>query len=96
MVVRSARTGRTRRYRIVSTSTTIQGLLAAAQAGLAVTTTLADDRLPVGLRPVRDDEGLPQLPECRYLMLTAREPRQPATDMLAAQLRDVLSGNADR
>jgi DNA-binding transcriptional LysR family regulator len=83
-----------RRYRIVSTSTTVQALLAAAQAGLAVTHTLADDSLLEGLRPVRDDEGLPRLPECRYLMLKAREPRQPATDILAAQLRDIFSENA--
>jgi len=95
MVVRALEQGG-RRYRVVSTSATMQGLLAAAQAGLAVTNTLADDRLPVGLRPVRDDEGLPRLPECRYLMLKAREPRQPATDMLAAQLHDVLSGDGDR
>ena len=63
-----ARTGG-RRYRIVSTSATTQGKMAAAQAGLAVTNTLADDRLPEGLRIVRADEGLPELPECRYLML---------------------------
>lgn len=85
-----------RRYRIVSTSTTMQGLLAAAQAGLAVTNALADDHLPEGLRPVRNDEGLPQLPECRYLMLKAREPRQPATDILAAQMRDVFSENVNQ
>ena len=85
-----------RRYRIVSTSSTVQALLAAAQAGLAVTHTLADDRLLEGLRPVREDEGLPQLPECRYLMLKAREPRQPATDILAAQMRDVFSENANQ
>jgi len=29
-------------------------------------------------------------------MLKAREPRQPATDMLAALVCDVFSGNADR
>ena len=84
-----------RRYRIVSSSTTFHGLLAAAQAGLAVTTTLADDRLLDGLRPVRDGEGMPRLPEGRYLMLKAREPRQPATDILAAQMRDVFSENAN-
>jgi len=50
---------------------------------------------PVGLRPVGDEEGLPELPECRYFMLKAREPRQPATDMLVAQLRDVFRENAD-
>ena len=85
-----------RRYRIVSTSSTMQGLLAAAQAGLGVTNTLAEDPLPEGLRPVRDDEGMPQLPECHYLMLKAQEPRQPGTDMLAAQVRDVFSENADQ
>jgi len=74
----------------------MQGLLAAAQAGLGVTNTLAEDPLPEGLRPVRDDEGMPQLPECHYLMLKAQEPRQPATDMLAAQVRDVFSENADQ
>jgi len=84
-----------RRYRIVSTSSTVQALLAAAQAGLAVTHTLADDRLLEGLRPVRDDEGLPRLPECRYLMLKTREPSQPATDVLAAQMHDVFSENAN-
>ncbi|MFD1984104.1 LysR substrate-binding domain-containing protein [Mesorhizobium newzealandense] len=84
-----------RGYRVVSTSATTQGMMAAAQAGLAVTNTLADDRLPEGLRIVRADEGLPALPECRYLMLKAREPRQPATDMLAAQVHDVFGGIAN-
>ena len=79
-----------RSYRIVSTSATMQGMMAAAQAGLAVTNTLADDALPEGLRHVRADEGLPELPECRYLMLRAREPRQPATDMLAAQVHEAF------
>jgi DNA-binding transcriptional LysR family regulator len=89
MVVRALEQG-ARRYRIVATSTSIQGLLAAAQAGLAVTNSFCEDGLPAGLRPVRDDEGLPQLPKCRYLMLKARDPRQPATDMLAALISDVF------
>jgi DNA-binding transcriptional LysR family regulator len=83
-----------RNYRIVSTSTTTQAQMAAAQAGLAVTNTLADDPLPAGVRMVRSDEGLPELPQCRYLMLKAREPRQPATDMLAAQVYEVFGGEA--
>jgi DNA-binding transcriptional LysR family regulator len=85
-----------RRYRTVSTSTTMQGLLAAAQAGLAVTNAFADDRLLEGLRTVREDEGMPALPECRYLMLKAREPRQPATDMLASQVHEVFGGASDQ
>ena len=44
---------------------------------------------------MRADEGLPELPECRYLMLIAREPRQPATDMLAAQVSEVFGGTAE-
>jgi DNA-binding transcriptional LysR family regulator len=84
-----------RRYRIVSSSPTTQGMMAAAQAGLAVTNALADDQLPEGVRAVRADEGLPALPECRYLMLKARAPRQPATDMLAAQVLDVFGARAE-
>ena len=44
---------------------------------------------------MRADEGLPELPECRYLMLKARDPRQPATDMLAAQVNEVFGGDAE-
>jgi DNA-binding transcriptional LysR family regulator len=51
-----------RRYRVVSTSATTQGQMAAAQAGLAVTNTLADDALPEGLRQVRADEGCRSYP----------------------------------
>lgn len=79
-----------RGYRIVSTSATTQGQMAAAQAGLAVTSALAGDHLLEGLRVVRDDEGLPQLPVCHYLMLKGRDPRQPLTDILAAQVQDVF------
>jgi DNA-binding transcriptional LysR family regulator len=79
-----------RSYRIVSTSATTAGQLAATHAGLAVTSALADIPLQEGLRIVRPDEGLPDLPECRYLMLKAREPRQPMTDILADQVRDVF------
>jgi hypothetical protein len=42
--------------------------------------------LPSGLRPVRPDEGLPDLPESSALLLKAREPRQPLTDALAAHI----------
>jgi DNA-binding transcriptional LysR family regulator len=94
MVVKALeQTGRA--YRIVSVSPTTQGQMASAQAGLAVATTLADDALPEGLRHVRADEQLPDLPECRYLMLKASEPRQPVTDMLAEQVREVF-GSAGR
>jgi DNA-binding transcriptional LysR family regulator len=80
-----------RSYRIVSTSSTTQALLAPVQAGLAVTSTPGDYALPQGLRTVRADEGLPKLPESRYFMLKGRNPRQPITDVLAVQVQDVFS-----
>ena len=43
---------------------------------------------------VRADEGLPELPETSFLMLKAREPRQPMTDMLAAQIQEVFGMEA--
>ena len=89
MVIRALTQGG-RKYRVVSTSATTRGLMAAAQAGLAVTCALAAERLPEGLRIVRPDEGLPDLPDCLYLMLKARTPRQPLTDMLAAQVHEVF------
>jgi DNA-binding transcriptional LysR family regulator len=94
MVMRALEQGG-RAYRIVSTSGTMQAQMAAVQAGLAVTSTLADDPIPAGLRAVRVDEGLPDLPEVRYLMLKARDPRQPATDMLAVQVQEVFGRSAD-
>ncbi len=80
-----------RRYRIVSTSATTAGQMATAQARLAVISVLADDRLLDDLRIVGDDEGLPELPDCRYLMLKGRNPRQPLTDILSTQVLDVFA-----
>ena len=79
-----------RPYRIVSTSGSTAGQLATAQAGLAVVASLATNGLPSGLRPVRADEGLPELPMTRFLMMKAQTPRQPMTDLLAAQILDVF------
>jgi hypothetical protein len=56
---------------------------------------MTDEALPQGLRVVGEDEGLPALPESRYLMLKAREPRQPVTDLLLAQVHDVFGSAAD-
>ena len=78
-------------HRIASTSGTTSGQLALARGGLAVVATLKSLDLPEGLRHVRGDEGLPELPEVALLMLKAREPRQPATDLLADCIRKVVS-----
>ena len=82
-----------RSFRIVSTSGSTPGQLAAAQAGLAVAASVALN-LPMGLRIVGGDEGLPELPELGFLMLKGRDARQPMTDLLAAQIREV-TGQVD-
>ena len=84
-----------RNYRLVSTSLTTAGQLAAVLAGLAVIASMATSGLPEDLRPVRAGEGLPELPGTSFLMLKAREPRQPMTDLLAAQIHEVFGSHAD-
>jgi hypothetical protein len=59
-------------------------------AGLAVTVSPVA-WLPEGLRPMRPDEGLPELPETAILLLKGREPRQPVTDVLAAHIKETFS-----
>ena len=84
-----------RRYKIVATAGTVWSLHDAVAAGLAVTAMPANS-LPQGLRPVRPDEGLPALPEVTLLMLKASEPRQPLTDILAAQIVDAIGAKSHR
>ena len=74
-----------RPHRIVSMSSTMSGQQTAVLAGLAVMVSTLQG-LPAGLRALRADEGLPELPETRALLLKARAPRQPVTDLLAAHL----------
>jgi DNA-binding transcriptional LysR family regulator len=78
------RTGR--RYRIAYTSASQIGTHAPVVAGLAVTVSTLS-WLPEGARPVRPEEGLPDLAEFGILMLKARLPRQPMTDALEAHIR---------
>lgn len=79
-----------RAYRIVNSASTTAGQFAAVSAGLAVASSMATWALPPGLRVVREDEGLPPLPDASYLVLKAKDPRQPMTDMLIAQIHDVF------
>ncbi len=79
-----------KKFRIVNSASTTTGQFAAVSAGLAVAASMAVWSLPPGLRAVREDEGLPGLPDASYMMLKAREPRQPMTDMLAAQIGEVF------
>jgi DNA-binding transcriptional LysR family regulator len=84
-----------RRYRIAYVSGSQAGTHAPVLAGLAVTVSTLSF-LPQGLRLVRPEEGLPELPDFRILMLKARQPRQPVTDVLAAYIADTFQREAER
>ena len=82
--------GAGRRCRIAYTSSTLAGTHAPVLAGLAVTVS-AVTFLPAGLRVLPNSESLPPLPDTSVLMLVARQPRQPVTDMLAGHLAGVFA-----
>ena len=75
------------RYRIAYLSGTQIGTHAPVLAGLAVTVS-ALTVLPEGVRAMRADEGLPNLPEFGIVMLKGRAAAQPVTDALAAHIED--------
>ncbi len=79
-----------RRYRVAYTSATLAGTHAPVLAGLAVTVSPLTF-VPPGLRALPAGEILPLLPETAILMLVARSPRQPVTDMLAGHLAGVFA-----
>jgi len=74
-----------RRYRLAYSSGSQVGTHAPVLAGLAVTVSTLT-WLPEGLRPLRADEGLPPLPQFGIMLLKGRQPRQPMTDALAAEI----------
>lgn len=75
-----------RRHRIAARSASTPGMLALVMSGVAVIATPESSELPEGLCRVWGD-GLPDLPIVDFLMLKAREPRQPMTDMLLSEIR---------
>jgi len=74
-----------RAYRVVSSSPNLASQQAAVLGGFAVMVSTLPG-LPAGLRPCLPVDGLPELPETRVLLLKARDPRQPLTDLMAAHL----------
>jgi DNA-binding transcriptional LysR family regulator len=78
-----------RAYRVVSTSNTVAGQLAPVFAGLAVSIATPGDLHP-GLRRLGTADGLPALPGHSLILLKAETPRQPVTDVLAAQVMEVF------
>jgi DNA-binding transcriptional LysR family regulator len=74
-------------YRVAYSSATQVGTYAPALAGLAVTvSTIA--WLPDGLRIMRPEEGLPDLPDFSILLLKGKDATQPVTDALAEHIED--------
>lgn len=78
-----------RSYRIVSTSSAVEGQQALAVSGLAVTVLIEHMLIP-GLRVITPDEGLPELPDTSLLLLKSPEARQPETDTLASIIVDTF------
>jgi DNA-binding transcriptional LysR family regulator len=78
-----------RRYRIVSTASSVAGQMAPVLGGLAVSVATADDLVP-GVRMLAADEGMPLLPEQSVILLKAENPRQPVTDVLAAHIMEAF------
>jgi DNA-binding transcriptional LysR family regulator len=79
-----------RPHRVVASATSMEGLYAPVAAGKAVTVSLGA-KLPAGLRVVRDDEGLPQLPDDRVIIIKSRGAIQPLTDALTEVIRKTFS-----
>ena len=76
-----------RPYRVAYVSGTQVGTQAPVLAGLAVTVSTLS-WLPEGLRPLRDDEGLPVLPQFGIMLLKGFAARQKVTDALAAHIEE--------
>jgi DNA-binding transcriptional LysR family regulator len=78
-----------RRWRVAYSSATLAGTIAPVLAGLAVSVA-TDAWLPEGLRVMRADEGLPELPDTAIFLVKSRSARQPVTDVLAAHITDTF------
>jgi DNA-binding transcriptional LysR family regulator len=84
-----------RRYRLAYTAATQIGTLAPVMAGLAVTVSPAT-LLPVGLRALGVEDGMPSLPDFQVVMVKAREARQPVTDALADYIGETFGREAEK
>jgi len=71
-----------RKHSVVSAASSMAGLYAPVLNGDAVTISLGFN-LPDGLRCVEADEGLPELPDLRIVLLKSRTARQPHANAFA-------------
>ncbi len=82
-------------YRVAYTSASQTGTHAPVMAGLAVTVSTIS-WLPEGLRVMRPDEGLPDLPDFAILMLRGRQAASAVTDALEAHINDAFHNDGPR
>ena len=80
-------------YRVAYTSASQAGTHAPVMAGLAVTVSPIA-WLPDGLRAMRADEGLPELPEVAILMLRGRNAAAAVTHALEAHIADTFRSDS--
>ena len=84
-----------REHRVVSAASSMAGLYAPVLKGEAVTISLGFG-LPDELRCVEADEGLPELPDLRIVLLKSRTAHQPHTDALAEAIVSSFSTDQPR
>jgi DNA-binding transcriptional LysR family regulator len=84
-----------RNYRLAYTSASQMGTHAPVMAGLAVTVSTIS-WVPDGLRVVRREEGLPDLPDFGIMLARGRDAQQPVTDVLARHITDTFRGEMRR
>jgi len=78
-----------RPYRVAYRSATQLGTHIPVIAGLAVTVSTIS-WLPDGVRPLRADEGMPDLPDFGIFMMRSPDALQPVTDALASYIEDTF------
>ena len=81
-----------RRWRVAYSSATLAGTIAPVLAGLAVSVA-TDAWLPEGLRVMRPDEGLPELPDTGIMLENLRGPATRNRCAGRPHHRDVSPGN---
>lgn len=85
-----------RAHHVMSRSLATAGQLAMVMAGKAVMVSLETLELPPGIRLVRPDEGLPELPDVAFLMLRSQSVADAASDALAGAIRQVVAARRSR
>jgi DNA-binding transcriptional LysR family regulator len=82
--------GSQKQWRIVSTSSSVAGVRAAAMAGLAVTP-LALQSIRPGLRILDKSDRMPKLPEVEFVLLVREKDSRPAVAAFAGLIQQMAT-----